>query len=237
MESWPKAIKAIYVLCHPEKEAARYKRLIPHILSAGIPEERITIFAPSWGSDLTAEQIFSYYDPYLERGLPSFSFKAANLTKGEISLGINLAMAIQEAAKKFPDPEDMVIVLESDVWLRPDFVPRLNELLEDVRGRAWDYISLGEGVGTRPPNAPLSYYSPTKAYTPPHQWVFRCTDSMLFKTDFLRRISPTVLPFKEIVDWEMNYQCMRHGGRPFWADPPLVEQGTCNARLMSSLPC
>lgn len=234
---WPERIKAVYVLCHPEKEEARFKRLIPHFISVGIPEEKLIIHAPTWGSDLTVGQIFSHYDPYLQRGLPSFSFKAPNLTKGEISLGINLATAILDAASKYMEPEDMILIFESDVWLRADFVPRLHTLLEDVQNRSWDYISLGEGVGTRPPGVHPSYYAPTKAYKPPHEWVFRCTDSMLFKASFLRRISPTVLPFKEIVDWEMNYQCMRHNGIPLWADPPLAEQGTCNARVITTLPC
>jgi hypothetical protein len=58
---------------------------------------------------------------------------------------------------------------------------------------------------------------------------------MLFTTEYLKRLSTTVLPFKEIIDWEMNYQLMLHKGTPLWADPPLAEQGTWNARITSSL--
>jgi hypothetical protein len=129
----------------------------------------------------------------------------------------------------------LVMTLESDVWLREDFVPRLREVLADAAA-GWDYISLGEGVGTRPPGAPASYYAPTKAYKPPHQWVFRCTDSMLFSVEFLKKLKGTFVPFKEIIDWEMNFQLMLHGGKALWADPPLAEQGTCYSRLMTSLP-
>jgi len=230
---WPDTVKAVYVLCHPIKEKARYDRLMPHLSSVGIPADRIRVCAPTWGTELTVDQIFNAYNPYLRRGMPTFTFKGANLSRGEISLGINFAMAVFDTVKRADD--GLIITLESDVWLRDDFVPRLNDLLADASSRPWDFISLGEGVGTRPPGAPLSYYAPSKAYKPPHQWVFRCTDSMMFTTEYLKRLSTTVLPFKEIIDWEMNYQLMLHKGTPLWADPPLAEQGTWNARITSSL--
>lgn len=230
---WPETVKAVYVLCHPIKEKDRYERLVPHLASVGIPADRIRFCAPTWGTELTVEQIFTAYNPYLQRGVPAFTFKAACLSRGEISLGINFAMAVMDSVQKNDD--GIIITLESDVWLRSDFVPRLNELLADAT-KPWDFISLGEGVGTRPAAAPPSYYAPTKGYTPPHTWVFRCTDSMMFTTGYLRRLATTVLPFKEIIDWEMNYQLMFHKGVALWADPPLAEQGTCNARLMTSLP-
>ena len=230
---WPDPVKKVYVLCHPEKEKARYDRLMPHLEAVGIPKDRIKICAPTWGSNLTVEQIFAGYNPYLKREVPTFTFKGASLSRGEISLGLNFAAAVKDAAE---GPEGLVMTLESDVWLREDFVPRLAALLVDAAGRPWDYISLGEGVGTRAPGAPASYYAPSKAYNPPHQWVFRCTDSMLFTSDYMKRLNRTFVPFREIIDWEMNYQLMLHRGKALWADPPLAEQGTCNARLVTSLP-
>ena len=230
---WPDAVKKVYVLCHPEKEKARYDRLMPHLAAVGIPADRIEICAPTWGADLTVEEIFAAYTPFVKRPVPTFTFKGAGLSRGEISLGLNFAAALKAAANM--RAEDLAITLESDVWLREDFVPRLVDLLASAK-EPWDYISLGEGVGTRPPGAPISYYAPTKAYKPPHQWVFRCTDSMLFTADYMKRLNGTFVPFREIIDWEMNYQLMLHKGRALWADPPLAEQGTCNARLVTSLP-
>jgi len=231
---WPDAVKAVYVLCHPVKEKERYERLIPHLLARGIPADRIRVWAPTWGSELTVEQIFTAYNPYLDRRIPTFSFKGSNLTRGEISLGINFATAVYDVTLK--GESGLMMFLESDIWLRHDFVPRLNALLKDTEGRPWDYLSLGEGVGTRAPGAPASYYAPTRAYKPPHQWVFRCTDSMLFTTEYLHRLSHTILPFKEIIDWEMNFQLMLHKGQALWADPPLAEQGTCYSRVETTLP-
>jgi hypothetical protein len=232
---WPDAVKKVYVLCHPVKEEARFKRLMPHLLAVGIPADRIEVCAPTWGADLTVEEIFAAYNPYMKREVPTLTFKGAGLSRGEISLGLNFAAVLKAVSEVATSEADLVITLESDVWLREDFVPRLVALLADAK-EPWDYISLGEGVGTRPPGVPASYYAPSKAYKPPHQWIFRCTDSMLFTTDYMKRLNRTFLPFREIIDWEMNYQLMLHKGKALWADPPLAEQGTCNSRLVTSLP-
>jgi hypothetical protein len=235
--TWPEEVVAVYVLCHPKKEKARWDRLLPHLLQCGIPANRIRIAAPTWGSELTPQQIFTVYDPYLKRGaFPTMTFKGAGLTLGEISLAINFGAVVQDVLQK--NENGLVLTFESDTFLRRDFVPRLHDLIthaKDVEAN-WDYISLGEGVGTRPPNAPFSYYAPTKAYTPPHSWVYRCTDSMLFTTNYLKRLARTYYPFKEIIDWEMNFQLMLNKGKALWADPPLAEQGTCYSRLATTLP-
>jgi hypothetical protein len=230
---WPSQIDAVYVIAHPQKEKERFDVLLPHLLSRGIPQEKIRVVAPSWGSDLTAETIFTVYDPYMKRGTPTLTFKGANLTRGEISLGLNFYYTMRAAIEQ---KTSQIITLESDVFLREDFVPRLRDLLADLEGRPWDYVSLGEGIGTRPPGVPPSMWSPTKAYTPPHNLVFRCTDSMLFKTSFLEKVVTTFIPFREIIDWEMNLQNMHHKGAALWADPPLAEQGTCFGRMLTTLP-
>lgn len=239
--AWPERVRAVYLLCNPEKERERYERLLPHLKAVGVPVDRIKTCAPTWGSDLTPHEIFAAYEPFLQRmsamgPVPAFTFKAAALTRGEISLNMNFAAIVNEAAKE--DGDGYIITLESDVWLRPDFVPRLQALLASAAKVApdWDYISLGEGVGTRPPGAAESYFAEEEAFIPPHQWVFRCTDSMLFTVDFLRRLSKTILPFKESTDWEMNFQLMAHRGIALWADPPMAEQGTCFNRVLTSLP-
>lgn len=229
---FPSEVEAVYVICNPQEERARCEELLPRLLSTGIPEEKLRLSGPTWGSSLSVDECFAAYDPFLKRGtLPTFSFKAAALTKAEISLALNFYTAVKDGATK----AGPVLVFESDTWLRADFVPRLRDLLLDLSGKSWDYVSLGEGVGSRPPGCPASYYGPTKAWEPPHQWVFRCTDSMMFQPAFLQKLSATFIPFKEIIDWELNFQAMLHAAKCFWADPPLAEQGTWNSRTACSL--
>ena len=229
---WPQEIDKVYVLIHTVKEKKRFDRLIPHLISNGIPPGMLEICAPTWSSDLTNDLIFKVYDPFCRPGLPNFTFKARCLSKGEISLVLNFLAAAQNAIS---NNFNKVIILESDVWLREDFVERLNDLLFDLKNKEWDYVSLGEGVRTRPNGCEQSMYAKTKAYVPNHQFVFRCTDSMLFKVDYLKKILTTLIPFRECLDWELNIQTMHHKGKTWWADPPIIEQGTTVGREITTL--
>lgn len=233
MYKWPIEIKKVYVICHSVKEKERYERLVKHLDEVGIPKDIVKFMAPIWCDELTNELIFSVYDPFLVRPTPCLTFKGRGLLKGEISLALNFYACVQDAVA---NNYEKIITLESDIWLRSDFVSCLCDLLIDVGEKSWDYISLGEGVGSRPADAPKSYYTRTKAYNPPHQFVYRCTDSMMFSLSFLQKLEKTFIPFREIIDWEMNFQNIVHNATALWADPPLAEQGTCFARLISSLP-
>jgi hypothetical protein len=59
---------------------------------------------------------------------------------------------------------------------------------------------------------------------------------MLFRTDIFSKIMNTILPFRDCMDWELNYQFLLHGGKALWAEPHLVEQDSSKNRVVSSLP-
>jgi hypothetical protein len=225
-------IDKIYVLVHPTYEKERLARLQENISSVGVPSEKVIFGAATWGSELDSKLVFSVWDPFLRPGVPNFTWKSRCLSKGEISLVLNFFAAASDAVK---NNYKHIIVLESDVYLRKDFMSRISELWNDLSGN-WDFVSLGEGIGTRPEGSPFSYWAPTRAYKPPHDCVFRCTDSMLFRVEFLQKVVQTLLPFRECLDWELNYQIAIHKGIPFWADPPLAEQGSSRCREPSLLP-
>lgn len=225
-------IDKIYVLVHPVYEKERFTRLVQHFHDVGLPSEKIAYGAATWGSEMSSSLIFSVWDPFLRAGVPNLTWKSRFLSKGEISLVMNFFAAISDAVKH--DYKN-ILIFESDVYLRKDFLSRMTEVWNDLSGD-WDFVSLGEGIGTRPPGAPASYWTPAKCYTPPHQFVFRCTDSMLFRVEFLRKVVQTMLPFRECLDWELNYQMALHKGKAFWADPPLAEQGSSRYREPSLLP-
>jgi hypothetical protein len=234
--TWEDSVKRVYVLCHPEKEPERYRRVIPHLLMRGIPKEKLKIAAPTWGDTLKSEFIFNMYNPFLKRGpLPAFTFKAHNLSRGEISLNFNFYNIILNSISDLSG-SDSVLVFESDVHLRRDFTQRLSSIIADLSGQEWDYVSLGEGVGTRPLDVDTSYYTPSKLYKPPHKFVFRCCDSMLLSRRFIEKLHKTFIPFKECLDWELNYQLGSHGGVALWVEPHLVEQGTFKGRMKTTLP-
>lgn len=229
---WPDEIDKVYLLVHQQKEKDRFERLVPHFVSRGVPIEKIQVCAPTWGDELTSDTIFKVYDPFCRLGMPNFTFKARCLSKGEISLVLNFYFAARDAVEK---GYKRVLIFESDTWLRQDFLPRFCDLLSDLKDKEWDYVSLGEGARTRPEGCPPSMFASTKAYKPHHQFVFRCTDSMMFQVSYLQKILTTLFPFRECLDWELNVQTMAHKGNSWWADPPLAEQGTAVGRQETTL--
>lgn len=227
----------VYVICHPQKEPERFQFLLRHLLDRGIPEDKIKFIGGIWGDEITSEMYLTYYKPFYKKfGVDrSLSFKGACLSKGELSLCMRFFSVISHCVK---EDSDNILVFESDVILREDFVSRLKELFDKVTPETneWDYISLGEGVGTRPPGHTTSYFSETTLHTPPHQWVFRCTDSMLLRKKFMEKLHQTFFPVSQCLDWEMNLQMLAHKGISLWADPPLVEPGTNRNRVLTTLP-
>jgi hypothetical protein len=226
----------IYVMCNPQYEPERFQFLVQHFKNRGIPTEKIEFVYSLWGNQITRDRYFTLYDPYKQKFNldKTLSFKGYSLSKGELSLCITFSKVIEKSVK---GNSDYCLVFESDVILRNDFVERLKRVIEIAKEKDdWDYISLSEGVGTRPPGHPLTYFGETTLHTPPHQWVFRCCDSMLLRKRFMEKLQQTFFPIKECLDWEMNIQMLAHKGKSFWVDPPLVEPGTNRNRFLTNLP-
>lgn len=207
-------IKSVYLLCNAEKEPERYKRLIPHVLMHGIPRDKLKLASPTWSDTLSTESIFNVYNPYLNRGnIPKF--KSAFLAKKEISLNINFYNIVLNSLNDLSGNE-CVLVLESDVILRRDFNNRLTNVISDLSGIEWDYVSLSGS------ECDVSYNGPTKLYSPPNYWALRGTNSMLLSRRFIENLQKTFLPFKESLEWELNFQILLHKGVALWCNPPLV---------------
>jgi hypothetical protein len=164
----------------------------------------------------------------------ALSSRSEGLLAAEVSLGLGLHLAVQKCLEM--KDQDTFLIFESDVVLRDDFVERLRGVLKMAGNAEWDYIGLGEGQNARPPQHEEGYFGPTMLCKPPHNFVFRGTDSMLFRRSFLEKLSQTLIPMREIMDWEMNIQMMVHKGVSLWADPPLVEPGSGRWRTATLLP-
>lgn len=235
MSAWD-SIDAVYLLCHPGKEPSRWQRLQDHLRARGVPESKWIQMAPTW-SDSLNENVFQLYDPFTPRpGCPYLTWKGRGLSLGEISLVMNFWCGVDHALEH---NYKTVLFLESDVFLRDDFTPRMGDLIELLNARDWDFVSLSDGVGThadRPDTNSTSVYAKTGVYPSPHQFPFRCTDSMLFRVGFLEKIRRTAFPFRECLDWELNWQLGNARGIALWVEPHLVEQGTVKCRMTSTLP-
>jgi hypothetical protein len=226
MEWFPKT----YIMCNSKQEPKRYEFLLRHLPARGVPMEKVVFVEGPWGSEMTSETIFKIYDPFFHRlGIQnSMTYKSNCLTRGELSLINTFYKTIQLASN-----EEISLIFESDVILREDFIERLEIVLKD--DSEWDYISLGEGCGTRA-GSDSSYFHPTQLLEPISQFTFRCCDSMLFRKSFLEKLVQTFLPVRECLDWELDIQLIYHKGKALWAEPPLVEAATSRSRTASSLP-
>jgi len=237
MAEW---IPHVYIMCNPHYEPERYRFLQDHLKARGIPLNKTHFVWTKWGKELSSKEFFAAYDPYNHKfGVKTnLSFQSAALSRGEVSLIVTFYEVIRQVLEH---AHERVIVFESDVVLRPDFLPRLESVLKGLPGEGeggWDYVSLSEGVGTRPKEVEpaATYFGPQKLFKPPHQWVFRCCDSNLFHLRFLKKVWGTLLPCRECLDWEMNLQMLVHKGVPLWTDPPLSEPATGRGRYATSLP-
>lgn len=227
-----------YVLCNPTYEVERFTFLQDHLKARGITTVHWT-YGP-WGSEIISEEYFKVYDPFIDRfGVGrALTFKSAGLLKAEVSLAIAMWKAYDAAATSPGSDDDPILVLESDVVLREDFQERMRDVLKGLEGKAWDYVSLGEGASTRPLNRNCfsSYFGPNEIVKMPNAFCFRCTDSMLFRRGFCKKLRETFLPIRECTDWWMNIQATLHKAECYWVDPPIVEQGSNRLRVKSLLP-
>ena len=234
------AIDAIYIISHPIHEKTRFDRLKQILANYHVPATKIKVSAPTWGSTLTAEQCFQVYDPFLPRSTPAFVFKSRSLLRGEISLNLNFYSAIKDAHES---NYKSIMVLESDVIFHHEFIERLDTIMNGLsKLDTWDYVSLSDGVGTHTgsyeinkPQYGLWYSSPQTIQPAPKFFTFRCTDSMLLGGSFISYLYANLLPFRDCLDWELNYQLFAKKGLGFWAEPHIVEQASCKRLMVSQL--
>lgn len=222
-DAW-KYIDKIYVLGHMKYEPHRVNRVLSQLSLHGAPNEKVKITAPTWGRELTSEDCFKVYDPWLPREFPCFVFKSRALLKGEISLVLNFHAAIMDAVK---EGHQQILVLESDVLFRHDFTERFQKIMETVQGTEWGYISLSDGVGTHAKNILFGEWYKEQSVEPAgSSFPFRCTDSMVFHRRFFEPLTKTLIPFRDCLDWELNYQHYLHRAIVLWAEPHIIEQGS-----------
>ena len=232
-------IDAIYLICNPAHEQDRYNSALRRMTGHGFPMEKVKIAGPTWGTSLSADLCFQVYDPWLPRPIPALVFKSRALLRGEISLTLNFYSAIKDAHEA---GYKSIMVLESDVIFHQQFTERLAQIYEELGDKPWDYISLSDGVGTHlgeyMPNRPqygLWYSAPQTAILAPKFMTFRCTDSMLLGQRFIAHLYKHLIPFRDCLDWELNYQLYAMNGTAYWAEPHIVEQGTCKGINPSQL--
>ena len=225
MVSWPNPINHTFILCDPKREPERAAYLTKWLATQNIDTASYTMELACYGTDISVDEAYAVYNPYQDRRPveKQRSFNSYNLKLGEISLVLNWKHAAETAVKR---GYEVVMILESDVLFHDDFLQKLEESMDLLkRGNVgWDFLSLSAGANLRPHrlagDTTLGWF-PVQNY-----YHTRTTDAMIVRGSMLSSILGTLVPFAEVLDWELNYQLSRHNSRSFWLDPPILRQGS-----------
>jgi hypothetical protein len=218
-------IDHIFILCDPTNEPDRFQYLQTWLQDNHIDSARYTIGLSCYGSDITAEQAFTVYNPWQNRKPveQERNFNSYNLKPSEISLVLNwYAVAKQAVEKNYTT----VMILESDILFFDHFLDNLQTSLGILqRGKVvWDFLSISGREDLRPKRDPKD--TQLAWFRNPGYYHTRTTDAMIFQVSMLQKILGTLFPFAEVLDWELNYQLALHSSQSFWLDPPICRQGS-----------
>lgn len=223
MRKWPSPIDHCYILCDPVKEPDRANYLTSWIHTHEIDPSCITFCSDCYGTDPMFQEtdIWSLYNPWsTEYGRRIANGTSKNMKPSEISLVINFIGAARRAVTA---GHKAVMILESDVIFLESFWS-LEAALHTVPCQ-WDVLSLSASAKMYPTRDPAKpdqrWFSPTIPY-----FHTRCADSMVYNVDLLQRMLETLVPFGEVLDWELNFQLSLHGSQTFWLDPPVTRAGS-----------
>lgn len=213
----------IFILCDPQREPERAKYLLSWLKNHKIPESSYTMGLSCYGDTVDDATAIRVYNPWQNRRYREMgsSVTHSNLKKSEISLGINwhaaATIAVQRGYKE-------VLFLESDVLFYENFIENFNKVMEDIREKDWDFLSISAGANLRPSRPKDEKH--LAWFKAPFYYHTRTTDAMVIKVSMLEKIINTFFPFADIIDWELNYQLTLHNSKSFWLDPPILEQGS-----------
>jgi hypothetical protein len=225
MVSWPKPIDHTFILCDPKREPERAAYLTKWLRAHNMDSSSYTMELACYGTNISVDEAYRVYNPYQDRRPveKQRSFNSYNLKLGEISLVLNWNHAARCAVER---GYKVVMILESDVIFHDDFLETLGKSLSllETHNVAWDFLSLSAGANLRPPRIPGD--NETGWFPVGNYYHTRTTDAMIFTCDMLKKILGTLLPFAEVLDWELNYQLSLHNSRSFWLDPPILHQGS-----------
>jgi hypothetical protein len=233
MRTWPAPIDHAYILCDPTKEPDRAAYLRAWLDTNEIDPACYTFGLYCYKDTVSAAEALRAYNPWkdrkpVEKQRNEFSY---NLKVSEISLVLNWAHAAAAAVKA---GHRAALFLESDVRFHDGFLEDLEICMRSLQsGVPWDFVSLSDGNGLRPPRAPGD--TNRGLFRVSNYYHTRTTDAMVIQGSMLKKIMGTLFPFAEVLDWELNYQLSLHSSQSYWLDPPILFQGSTKGHYSTTL--
>jgi hypothetical protein len=230
---WPSPIDHLYILCDPQEEYDRASYLRSWFQTKGLDSDCWSFVNKCYGNKLSAAEAHAAYNPFVDRRPiePMRSFNSYNMKPSEISLCINWEHFARTAITA---GHKCVMMFESDVLFKDDFLERLAEAMVALGDHKWDFLSISAGADLRPRrptgDTKLDWFPPTNPY-----FHTRTCDAMIFKVSILEKIVGTFFPVAEVLDWELNYQLTLHHSQSLWLDPPIIKQGSADGIYKTTL--
>ena len=213
-----KKIDHIYVICDRYKEKDKYDKWINWKTFNNIEDDYITFYCYKWVTELTEEDLnkYSFNDGTLVKMFP---FRANfPLKRSEISLSINFLNVFKMGLDK---KQDTILVFESDAILHPDFIKKMDKIMNELSESytVWHMLSIGAGMNR--------HYDKVKKNKSIYKVnSIRCLDSfvisrigMKFITDNLKRVN---IP----IDEHLNLFALQNKLMVLWLEPTIVVQGS-----------
>ena len=182
----------VYLICNPEFEPERYKRLQQMCQTIGLKDHNVTFLCPTYKHTITDD----LYKEYVKSDLV-LRLRPIPMKRAELSLFFNFKAVLDHAVMHFKD--SMILTLESDVYTKSNYV-EFSSCLEKLQGKQWDLVHLGGSMGPMPfcneptpyreaPNSDLLYANAKEDLTSTddslryaRRFHTRCTDTLLWQT-------------------------------------------------------
>lgn len=213
----------VYIQGSIKRSDTEFHTLLPTLLSLGFDKDTI-VCNPLLDKDkIPCDSIFNVYDPFLQRGpIPPFTPNAPHLPIDEVVKMLNFASSVQNAAA-LPLPDSTpILVLDAAIIARHDFLARLKEFLESSKTTDWECVSLAHTPSKVPPEADASYFSSPQIYEQEPMSVVN-SGALLLRVSFARKLTKTLLPFRDPVDYELIFQTLLHKTKAYYMYPPILE--------------
>jgi GR25 family glycosyltransferase involved in LPS biosynthesis len=139
-------------------------------------------------------------------------FKLNNLNSSQICITIEHIETYREIAKN-GNNEAWYLILEDDAIFCNDFVPSLNEYMNNIPNDA-EYLDINDYVVINSNNMWESRNST------------RTTCSYIIKKKTCEKVLNTIIPFEYAIDHEMNKQIRIHDIKTYWSNRSLVNHGS-----------
>ena len=168
------------------------------------------------------------YDGHLGNGVPPIS----EVNRNGISCNIKHLIAMDKIAN---GEDEFAVILEDDaIPYDSDFIKNINETINEIELDKWGCIFLGNGLGNNFIGKIAKKRVTDTLYKVGHPST-NCTEGYLLKKATAKKLLKSMIPFQQIIDWELSCALYENDVNVYWRLPSLVYQGSITGKFKSTI--